>query len=348
MDPLAPIRDRLMTDCHELAGSERPQPRPVGNANHLRARRYLAGRLRDLGLAPAFGTDWILPYADRFANIVARLPGHKSRAAHATTILLGAHYDTCGETPGADDNAAAAAIVLEAIKHLSNRPIARDVVGAFFDAEEPPYFLSEAMGSTRLLVDVLLPANENVLPIVLDLCGHDVPLHGLEPALFVVGLETSAQARAAFERTAAPENLLPLPIPNIALGGDFSDYHAFNARGFPYVFLTCGEWEHYHAPTDTVDRLSQSKMARVALYLEAFVRNLHDELERDDGLPGAKQSSAEPSDVLHTRSNATDRARFYEFSEWFHDRLGPPLAHAGIPMSGDLESDLRRLRQSLA
>ena len=132
MDPLAPIRDRLMTDCRALAGSERPTPRPVGSEHHLHARGYLAQRLRDSGLAPAFGTDLVLPYSDRCANIVARLPGGKPQAAHATTILLGAHYDTCGETPGADDNAAAASIVLEAIKHLALTPIARDVVVAFF------------------------------------------------------------------------------------------------------------------------------------------------------------------------------------------------------------------------
>jgi hypothetical protein len=297
MDPLEPVRDRLMTDCCALAGSERPMPRPVGSDNHLRARGYLAQRLRDLGLAPAFGTDLVLPYSLIFANVVARLPGGKPQSPHATTILLGAHYDTCDQTPGADDNAAAAAIVLEATKLLTLNPIAREVVVAFFDAEEPPFFLSETMGSTRLLVEVLLPAHENVLPIVLDLCGHDVPLRGLEPALFVVGLETSAAARAAFERTTAPENLLPLPIPNLALGGNLSDYHAFNERGWPYVFLSCGEWEHYHAPTDTVDRLSQSKMARIALYLEAFVRKLDDELDACDESTGAKQSSAGASDV---------------------------------------------------
>jgi hypothetical protein len=273
------------------------------------------------------------------------LPGGKPQAAHATTILLGAHYDTCGETPGADDNAAAASIVLEAIKHLALTPIARDVVVAFFDAEEPPFFLSETMGSTRLLVDVLLPAHENILPIVLDLCGHDVPLQGLEPALFVVGLEMSSKARAAFERTNPPDNLLPLPIPNIALGGDFSDYHAFNERGLPYVFLSCGEWEHYHAPTDTVDRLSQSKMARIALYLEAFVRELDDNLEGGDDSP-APSGGDPPCGALQSHY-ATERERFNDLSQWFQDRLGPPLARAGLPMSGDLESDLRRLRQSL-
>lgn len=47
-------------------------------------------------------------------------------------------------------------------------PFARDVIIAFFDAEEPPYFLGAEMGSTRLLVDVLLPAREHVIPIVLE------------------------------------------------------------------------------------------------------------------------------------------------------------------------------------
>jgi hypothetical protein len=349
MDPLEPIWGRLMTDCRALAGSERPTPRAVGSAGHHGAREHLVKRLGELSLVPAFGTDCVLPYPDRFANIVARLPRDGPRAPRAKTVLLGAHYDTCGETPGADDNAVAVAIVLETAQRLRRTPIARDVIVALFDAEEPPYFLGEAMDSTRLLVDVMLPAREPVFPIVLDLCGHDVGLPGLEPALFVVGLETDVHAQTAFERTGAPKNLVPLPIPNLILGGDFSDYHAFNERGLPYVFFTCGEWEHYHMRTDTVDKLSPSKMARIALHLEAFVRKLDDELRGEDEPVGANRNAkpiSEPPDGSVSR--ATERSRFEALEPWFAGRLEPLLSAAGFPLSDNLETDLRRLRQRLA
>jgi hypothetical protein len=289
----------------------------------------------------------VLPYYGKFANIATRLPGIGVRSTHTKTILLGAHYDTCGDTPGADDNAAAVAIVLETALQLLRTPITRDVLVVFFDAEEPPYFQSEAMGSTRLLHDVLRPAKEDVLPIILDLCGHDVPMTALEPALFVVGLETNGTAKTAFERTNAPEGLLPLPIPNLVLGTDLSDYHAFNELSLPYVFFSCGEWEHYHMPTDTVDKLSRDKMAHIALYLEAFVRNLHNELEVGGDSPGPGEGPELPPEPSSGGASTTQRARFEPLAPWFEERLGPMLRKLGFPRSGDLETDLRRLRKGL-
>lgn len=47
-------------------------------------------------------------------------------------ILVGAHYDSCSETPGADDNASAVAVMLEVLKHNTNP----DVCFVAFNAEE--------------------------------------------------------------------------------------------------------------------------------------------------------------------------------------------------------------------
>ena len=53
----------------------------------------------------------------------------------------------------------------------------------------------------------------------------------------------------------------------------------------PYLFLSCGRWQHYHQRTDTPDRLNYRKMARLtglsmdllsridAAGLEPFVEN---------------------------------------------------------------------------
>ncbi len=71
-----------------------------------------ADRLTDLGLKPYATESFALPYGPEdlgLANILARVPGENPDMA---PILLGAHYDTCGDNPGADDNAAAVAILL--------------------------------------------------------------------------------------------------------------------------------------------------------------------------------------------------------------------------------------------
>jgi acetylornithine deacetylase/succinyl-diaminopimelate desuccinylase-like protein len=131
--------NRLRTDVVRLA---RPEGRRVGSRGHDEAAAYLVGRLDEIGLEPYAGGAFKLPYANsvgRFANLVGVVRG-RDRAS--PPVLIGAHYDTAGDLPGADDNAAAVAIALENARRLMARPIDRDVVIAIFDAADPPYFHS--------------------------------------------------------------------------------------------------------------------------------------------------------------------------------------------------------------
>ncbi|MGB0242283.1 MAG: M28 family peptidase [Verrucomicrobiales bacterium] len=48
--------------------------------------------------------------------------------------------------------------------------------------------------------------------------------------------------------------------------GDMSDHGIFRENDVPYIFLSCGRWEHYHRPTDTPDRLNYSKVAAITSY----------------------------------------------------------------------------------
>lgn len=163
----------------------------------------------------------------------------------------------------------------------------------------------------------------------LNLCGHHVSLPGLESALFIVGLETSCAARTTFERTIAPDKLAPLPVPNLALGGDFSDYHAFNERGLPYVFFSCGEWRHYHMPSDIVDNLSH-KMTRIAQYLESFVRTLAEELPGADEQPGGANVSVVPTpDLSAAAVLATTTTHASRPSNVQHGDLAPQNLYIG-------------------
>src|SRR5262249_44536347 len=42
----------------------------------------------------------------------------------------------------------------------------------------------------------------------------------------------------------------------------------------PYLFLTCGRWEHYHQRSDTPDRLNYEKMGRIRDYLIRLAETL--------------------------------------------------------------------------
>ena len=85
--------------------------REVGSSGHEEAKLYLLDQLRSIpGIGPADGAGFAQPYqstyADRMANIIARVPGSDPSL---NPVLVGAHYDNDGPLPGADENAAAVA-----------------------------------------------------------------------------------------------------------------------------------------------------------------------------------------------------------------------------------------------
>jgi hypothetical protein len=107
-------------------------------------RDYLLGELRALGLAPevqratgtneAYGAKWkgAVPAA-HVENIVARLPG----TASTRPLLLAAHYDSVPHSPGAADDGAGVAVLLESLRALRREPPLRnDLIVLLSDAEE--------------------------------------------------------------------------------------------------------------------------------------------------------------------------------------------------------------------
>jgi hypothetical protein len=245
--------------------------RKTGTLGSARARGLLRESLRDAGLDPV---EQDVP-ACGGVNLLATLPGDTDRY-----VLVAAHYDHLGAWRdtiyrGADDNAAAVAILCEAARALAaTRPAGRGVLLAAFDAEEPPHFLSEAMGSQHFVQNSPVPLDHIDQMICMDLVGHAVGPEALPQAVresvFVLGAERSLGTAAVVDGIDVPgvvtRRIDAEVIPPL------SDYLAFWRAKIPFVFLTCGRWAHYHTPEDTPDKLDYSKMASTASWLEVFVR----------------------------------------------------------------------------
>jgi acetylornithine deacetylase/succinyl-diaminopimelate desuccinylase-like protein len=75
-----------------------------------------------------------LPEVISGANIIASLTGEP--ADPGRTILIGAHYDTVRDSPGADDNGSGIAALLELARVLRGSPFAANLMFAAFDMEE--------------------------------------------------------------------------------------------------------------------------------------------------------------------------------------------------------------------
>ncbi|MEM7011127.1 MAG: M28 family peptidase, partial [Verrucomicrobiota bacterium] len=267
-----------------------PEGRRVGQPGHDVAKRYLLGRLKEMKLAPFKGDTHELPFEAQgieFTNLAGRIAGKNPDLA---PVLVGAHYDSVIDAPCADDNATAVAVTLGAAEHfLKNQP-ERDIVIAIFDSEEPPYFHTSAMGSTRFYEDHCAGVEQFACVIIMDLIGHDVALPGIpnivpgiKELLFVLGAESHEALPDVVENTDAPQLKVMATLNEYV--GDMSDHHAFRLGGEPFLFLSCGMGKYYHHPKDDMDWINLDKVHRVLQYVINLVDRL-DETEID--LPASK------------------------------------------------------------
>ena len=134
--------ERAMAEIRAIAA----RPHPAGSPEHARVRAVLLARLQALGLQTATRT---FPISARGAaalkrqggagtpalhNIIGRLPG---RDPTLPAVVLMAHYDSVVGSPGAPDDAAGVAAILETVRALQaqGRPL-RDVIVLLTDGEE--------------------------------------------------------------------------------------------------------------------------------------------------------------------------------------------------------------------
>ncbi len=197
-------------------------------------------------------------------------------------LLVAAHYDSVPQSPGADDNASAVAVLLE----LARRFAATSAPIRFcaFTLEEPPAFHTRLQGS-RVFVERLGPGLRRIkAALVLEMVGYTAPVQRYPAALRwlgypergdFLGLIGDFRSRAlvrtlhgllqAFGEPPVERLVVPCRgwlLPDVRL----SDHAVFWDRGIPAVMLTDTAFyrnPHYHRPTDTIDTLDFPFMARL-------------------------------------------------------------------------------------
>jgi hypothetical protein len=127
----------------------------------VRARDHIIEQLLSLGLEgevqkAVSTTRWNIggaPYsAGSVQNVLARLPGTNSTGA----LLLMAHYDSVATGPGAADDGAGVATLLEILRALrGGPPLRNDVIVAFTDGEEDGGLGSQAFVDESPLAKVV-------------------------------------------------------------------------------------------------------------------------------------------------------------------------------------------------
>lgn len=202
----------------------------------------------------------------------------------AERIVIGAHYDVCGNQPGADDNASGIAGLLELAKMLQHEPLKYRIDLVAFSLEEPPYFRTEQMGS-YVHAKSLKDANAPVFGMIsLEMIGffkdeknsQSYPLHFLKwfygsrgNYITLVNKMTAGKFARKFTKKYKKSKSIrskKFKAPKSLTGIDFSDHLNYWLFGYSALMITDTAFyrtPHYHQKTDKPETLDYVRMARV-------------------------------------------------------------------------------------
>ena len=225
-----------------------------------------------------------------YRNVIAEFgPNTEER------IVVGAHYDTAGPLPGADDNASGVAGLIELARLLARQPPSMRVELVAYSLEEPPYFGTTGMGSS-VHAESLRKQNIRVRAMFsLEMIGYfsDAPNSqrfpvGVLSALYpstgnFIGVVARLSDWSLVRRTKTTmRKASPLPVysinaPSFVPGVDFSDQRNYWHAGYNAVMITDTAFyrnSNYHTAQDTAEKLDYKRMALVVEGVYAAVVDL--------------------------------------------------------------------------
>jgi Zn-dependent M28 family amino/carboxypeptidase len=249
---------------------------------------YIAGEFKSFNYA---ATRQAFSYqGNQYDNVIAELIGTERPEK---LLIIGAHYDTVGTTPGADDNASGIAGLLGIARGLSAARLKKTVRFVAFPLEEPPTHRSRNMGSYHYAESLYNGQQQVEGMICLEMIGYFVDKKNSQQYPFpfmnlkfpntgnFISLVGNTRSKDFTEmiatefRKAADLPVQTLNAPAIVIGIDFSDHWAFGKFGYKALMVTDTAFyrnPHYHAPTDLPDTLDYERMGRVVEGLVAAVR----------------------------------------------------------------------------
>lgn len=207
----------------------------------------------------------------------------------AKRIIVGAHYDVCGNQEGADDNASGVVGLLELARLLKGKTLKCRIDLVAYSLEEPPYFRSTMMGS-HAHAKYLKDNNIDVYGMIaIEMIGYfddakgsqDYPI-GLLSIFYgkrgnyitlVKKLHGGKFVRKTIRKYKGAKKLpsKKFSAPKKLQGVDWSDHLNYWAMGFDALMLTDTSYlrnKNYHQTTDKMETLDLKRMSFVidALY----------------------------------------------------------------------------------
>lgn len=352
-------RAALMSQRVDYLASPELAGRATGTEGGLVARQYVATAFADLGLEPA-GDNGTYAHAIASigsANLLGAIPGHGKQAQQY--LMLAAHYDHLGEQfgeiyPGADDNASGVAILLDVAARLTERDdLGRSVLICSFDAEEPPHFYSETMGSVHWVERPTIDLHRLDVMICLDIVGHALGPSSMPDevrnSMFVAGAERAGIGSLIDDLGDHNGRLIPRRL-SADIVPPLSDHAAFQEIGIPNLFYTNGRDRNYHSPQDTPEHLDYAKMVGLADHLTNVVCSLAEgpaPLYDPEGIDDAATLRTLVEVGRHAGSLHAEADRLMALIDRLEQKLEDGTELSG-PERGGLQSSLLALEEALS
>ena len=281
------LREELRADVQKLAGE-------IGDRNMHHYPQLMAAA--DF-IEKSFSSAGLQPRRDTYQ--LNDLPCHnietEIHGASRQIIVIGAHYDSVLGAPGANDNGSGMAAVLALARRLAKKQPSQTLRFVAFVNEEPPYFQTSQMGSLVYACRCKARGDQISAMISLETIGYfsDAPDSQVYPSPllgafyprvgnfigFVGNIDSRRLVRRALSSFRRAERLpsegaaVPAFIPGVA----WSDHWSFWQQGYPAIMITDTapfRYPHYHALTDTPDKLKYDRFALAVSALENVIEDL--------------------------------------------------------------------------
>jgi len=267
-------------ESHVRMLSETLVPRDWTHVTNLnKCADYIAGHFAEAG---ATVQSQVFEVEGRqYRNVIGRFgKGTSDR------IVVGAHYDACDDTPGADDNASGVAALIELAYLLGRTTNESDTELVAYVLEEPPFFRTKQMGSAVHAASIVDQKETIAGIIVLEMVGYFSDTKGSQTypsrllglmypsrGNFIGVVGAWNQGRWIKSVKTGMKGATDLPVysiraPRSVPGIDFSDHQSYWPHGFDALMVTDTAFyrnKGYHSTTDTWDKLDYQRMSKVVV-----------------------------------------------------------------------------------
>ena len=240
---------------------------------------YIKEQLSNINVGHA-EQKW-LAEENEYKNILCSYQPQKQKR-----LIMGAHYDVCGDTPGADDNGSAVSGLLETIRLVfeSKPELDYGIDFVFYCLEEPPFFGTKQMGSYVHAKSVSKNKSNIIGMICYEMIGYfsdeknsqDFPMPGLNliyPSrgnfIMTVGIPEYESFNKKVFKGMKKKSKVPVYNFSHRLGrslASMSDQRNYWKFDIPALMINDTSFmrnDNYHKLSDDMETLDYDKMSEV-------------------------------------------------------------------------------------